>query len=101
MISVCSMCLRPRVVPGPRNEKRYGFCGSKDCYVKGGLELAAEDMLSREEADQLNSILSSEPGSIRERLLLAGKNPADYERPDAQQEIDRITGKRTAPEPIE
>ncbi len=58
MIEVCKFCLKPRVIPGPRNEKRYGFCGSKSCSAAAGLRLAAEDMLSREEADHLNDILS-------------------------------------------
>ncbi len=64
MIEVCKFCLTPKIVPGPRNAKRYGYCGAKPCAIKAGLALAAEDMLTREEADHLNELL--EDAALRE-----------------------------------
>lgn len=57
MIEICCICSSPKVVPGPRNKQKKGFCGSKPCTIEGLLRLAAEDMLSREEGDHLNALL--------------------------------------------
>lgn len=57
MIEICCIYRSPKVVPGPRNKQKNGFCGSKPCTIEGLLRLAAEGMLSREEADHLNELL--------------------------------------------
>lgn len=57
MIEICCICRTPKVVPGPRNKQKKGFCGSTPCTIEGLLRLAAEDMLTREEADDLNRLL--------------------------------------------
>lgn len=54
-VKVCRYCRTPAVVPGPRNEKRAGCCAR--CRWRGLLDLAAEDMLSREESDELQAEL--------------------------------------------
>lgn len=51
------MCGALKVVAGPRNQKKKGFCGSKACTIKGLLALAEQDMLERHEADHLNELL--------------------------------------------
>lgn len=57
-IEVCVMCKDPfGLRPGPRNQKLPGICKRAVCNIKAGLELAREDMLSREEADRLNAYL--------------------------------------------
>lgn len=53
MILVCRVCHQPRIVPGPRNEKRWSYC-----RPDGLLALAEEDLLTREEADELHQLLT-------------------------------------------
>lgn len=58
MIEVCRYCRTTRVVPGPRNEKRWGLCRGAACRLAGLQALAAEDLLTREEADELHGLLT-------------------------------------------
>ncbi len=60
MIEVCVMCRTPKKVPGPREKIAKGFCGSEACTIKGLLALAAQDMLERCEADDLNRLLDKD-----------------------------------------
>ncbi len=57
MIEVCRYCRTPKLVLGPRNLRRRGFCGGPACTARGLLELASDDLISREEADRLNGLL--------------------------------------------
>ncbi len=58
MIEICVICRTPKKVNGPREKIAKGFCGSEACTIKGLLRLASEDMLTREEGDDLNRILT-------------------------------------------
>jgi hypothetical protein len=58
MIEICCICgTNVGVVPGPRNQKKKGFCGSTSCTIKGLLALAEHGHLERHEADDLNRLL--------------------------------------------
>lgn len=57
MISICLLCGSTKLVPGPRNQKDKGYCGSDKCRVPALMMLAREDLLTKEEADELNVAL--------------------------------------------
>lgn len=50
-LKICRYCSAPTIVPGPRNAKIVGCC--LKCRWKGLLELAQEDMITGEEANEL------------------------------------------------
>lgn len=54
-LKLCKYCRMPTIVPGPRNQKIEGCCSK--CRWKGLRDLAELDMLSREEAEELNALL--------------------------------------------
>ena len=55
----CIVCRKETVVPGHRGMHSVGFCGGAACRLQGLKDLAEMDMLSREEADELNTMLCS------------------------------------------
>lgn len=59
-LKICRFCAHSEVVQGPRNERRRGVCDKPKCVATAMLMLAEEDMLSREETDKLNELLTPE-----------------------------------------
>ena len=51
-LEICAVCQDARTVPGPRNQRRWGYC-----RPHGLLALAAEDLIGAGEADELEARL--------------------------------------------
>lgn len=59
-LAFCCYCLKSAVVEGPRNAKARRVC--PDCRWRALIELAPLDMISKEEADELNVVLGGSNG---------------------------------------